>query len=46
MTRCEWTTCPPPDGKQEMQAAGRIHRLGQSKEVLIKRFAFKVRKAA
>ena len=26
---------------QELQAAGRIHRLGQTKEIFIKRFAFK-----
>lgn len=25
----------------EVQAAGRIHRLGQTKDVLIKRFAFR-----
>ena len=29
------------DPAQEAQAAGRIHRLGQTKEVLIKRFFFK-----
>jgi len=32
---------PALDPAQEVQAAGRIHRLGQTKEVLIKRFAFK-----
>mmetsp|Transcript_85151 Transcript_85151/g.170097 ORF Transcript_85151/g.170097 Transcript_85151/m.170097 type:complete len:98 (+) Transcript_85151:255-548(+) len=32
---------PSLDPSQELQAAGRIHRLGQSKEILIKRFAFK-----
>ena len=32
---------PSPDPATELQAAGRIHRLGQTKEVLIKRFAFR-----
>ena len=32
---------PSADPAVEMQAAGRIHRLGQTKEVLIKRFAFR-----
>ena len=32
---------PCIDPGQELQAAGRIHRLGQSKSVLIKRFAFR-----
>ena len=32
---------PSPDPATEAQAAGRIHRLGQTKEVLIKRFAFR-----
>ena len=31
------------DPAQEAQAAGRIHRLGQTKEVLVRRFYFKVR---
>ena len=29
------------DPTDELQAAGRIHRLGQSKEVLCKRFVFR-----
>ena len=29
------------DPATEVQAAGRIHRLGQTKDVLIKRFAFR-----
>eukprot|EP00966_Prymnesium_polylepis_P074252 1723217-Prymnesium_polylepis.1 len=29
---------PALDPAQEAQAAGRIHRLGQTKEILIKRF--------
>ena len=32
---------PSEDPATELQAAGRIHRLGQTKEVLIKRFAFR-----
>ena len=32
---------PALDPAQEAQAAGRIHRLGQTKEIHIKRFAFK-----
>ena len=32
---------PALDPGQEVQAAGRIHRLGQDKEVLVKRFAFR-----
>ena len=32
---------PSADPATELQAAGRIHRLGQTKEVLIKRFAFR-----
>jgi len=32
---------PSLDPAMEVQAAGRIHRLGQSKDVLIKRFAFR-----
>ena len=32
---------PCPDPGQEAQAAGRIHRLGQTKDVFIKRYAFK-----
>ena len=32
---------PCADPATELQAAGRIHRLGQTKEVLIKRFAFR-----
>ena len=32
---------PSPDPATEAQAAGRIHRLGQTKEILIKRFAFR-----
>lgn len=32
---------PALDPAQEVQAAGRIHRLGQTKEVLIKRFCFR-----
>jgi hypothetical protein len=34
------------DPAQEAQAAGRIHRLGQTKEVLVRRFYFKVRTPA
>ena len=29
------------DPAAEAQAAGRVHRLGQTKDVLVKRFAFK-----
>ena len=32
---------PSLDPAMEVQAAGRIHRLGQDKDVLIKRFAFR-----
>ena len=32
---------PSADPAVEMQAAGRIHRLGQTREILIKRFAFR-----
>jgi len=32
---------PSLDPAQEIQAAGRIHRLGQKKEVLVKRFVFR-----
>ena len=32
---------PALDPAQEAQAAGRIHRLGQTKEIFIKRFAFR-----
>ena len=32
---------PPLNSAMEVQAAGRIHRLGQAKEVLVKRFAYK-----
>ena len=32
---------PCIDPATEVQAAGRIHRLGQTKDVLIKRFAFR-----
>ena len=32
---------PSLDPGTEMQAAGRIHRLGQTKQVLIKRFVFR-----
>jgi len=32
---------PCIDPAQEIQAAGRIHRLGQTKDCFIKRFAFK-----
>jgi len=32
---------PSFDPAMEVQAAGRIHRLGQDKDVLIKRFAFR-----
>ena len=48
---CTHRTCTPrpepltraaaPHVAQEAQAAGRIHRLGQTKEIHIKRFAFK-----
>ena len=34
------------DPAQEAQAAGRIHRLGQTKEVLVRRFYFKARTPA
>lgn len=39
-TRC-YLMAPCIDPAMEMQAAGRIHRLGQTKDVLVKRFAFK-----
>ena len=29
------------DPAEEAQAAGRIHRLGQTKDILVRRFAFK-----
>jgi SNF2 family DNA or RNA helicase len=32
---------PSFDPAMEVQAAGRIHRLGQDKDVLVKRFAFR-----
>ena len=32
---------PAMDPAAEAQAAGRVHRLGQTKDVLVKRFAFK-----
>jgi SNF2 family DNA or RNA helicase len=32
---------PCVDPAQELQAAGRIHRLGQSKDVLVKRFCYR-----
>ena len=32
---------PTLDPAQELQAAGRIHRLGQTRDIFIKRFAFK-----
>jgi len=32
---------PMPDPAHEVQAAGRIHRLGQTKDVFIKRYAFR-----
>ena len=35
------TRAAAPNMAQEAQAAGRIHRLGQTKEIHIKRFAFK-----
>lgn len=35
------TRAATPNVAQEAQAAGRIHRLGQTKEIHIKRFAFK-----
>ena len=37
--RCVDRPCFDPS--EELQAAGRIHRLGQSKEVLCKRFCFR-----
>ena len=39
-TRC-YLLQPCLDPSAEMQAAGRIHRLGQTKDVLVKRFAFR-----
>jgi SWI/SNF-related matrix-associated actin-dependent regulator of chromatin subfamily A3 len=39
-TRC-YLLQPCIDPAAEMQAAGRIHRLGQTKDVLVKRFAFR-----
>lgn len=39
-TRC-YLMGPCLDPAAEMQAAGRIHRLGQTKAVLVKRFAFR-----
>jgi E3 ubiquitin-protein ligase SHPRH len=32
---------PCVDPAHEVQAAGRIHRLGQSKDVLVKRFCYR-----
>ena len=32
---------PCVDPAQEAQAAGRIHRLGQTKDIFIKRYCFK-----
>ena len=39
-TRC-YLMAPCLDPATEMQAAGRIHRLGQTRDVLVKRFAFR-----
>ena len=39
-TRC-YLLQPCLDPASELQAAGRIHRLGQTKGVLVKRFAFR-----